>query len=55
MDDGGIAGVEPAVANSAVGGLRVVEVALHHHVALYHNLTQGLAVVGNLAVLVVHY
>ena len=54
MDDGGVAGVEPAVANGARRGLGIVVVALHHDVAAHDDLAERLAIVRDLVAVVVY-
>ncbi len=50
MDHGGIAGVEPAVADGARRRLRIVVIALHHDIAAHDDLAQSRAVSRHLEV-----
>ena len=49
MHDGGVAAVEPAVANGLGGVLRIAVVARHHDVAANDDFAEGLAVAGDVA------
>ena len=47
VHDREVAGVEPAAGEGLLGGLLVLQVALHHQVAAEHDLAHGLAVGGH--------
>src|SRR5439155_17409277 len=48
-----IAGVEPTAVEGGVGCLWILKVALHHVIAMHHDLTHGLSIAGHIVHLLI--